>query len=142
MDTAADTVTQVVTVELIGADGSKAIEAELRYDRRDPYAVTSKFRIGGSQVTWTFGRDLLVHGLYAPTGEGDVHVRPSVDPDGHAVVLIELRSVGGEALVQAGARDLAAFVERMKAAAPPGTESQHMDIDATIAAVLVPNPDD
>ncbi len=53
-------VTQPVALELIDATGtSTPIEAELYYDPRDPYAVTTVFMTGHSQVRWTFGRDLL-----------------------------------------------------------------------------------
>ena len=112
------------------------IDAELHYDPRDPYAVTTVFMTGASQVRWTFGRDLLTEGLYEPSGDGDVHVWPCLDSDGRAVVIIELCSPDGEALVQAKTGDLSSFVERMSAAVQPGRESDHIDMDATINAIL------
>ena len=131
------TVTQPMKLELVDATGgSTPIEAELRYDRTDPYAVTTVFMTGPSQVHWTFGRDLLVRGLYEPSGDGDVHVWPCLDADGHAVVIIELCSPDGEALVQAKTGELAAFVARTSQAVQPGSESEHIDIDAAISAIL------
>ena len=62
------------------------------------------------EVRWTFGRDLLIGGLYEPTGDGDVHVWPCLDTDAHSVVMIELCSPDGEALVQARTSDITAFV--------------------------------
>ena len=60
-------VTQPVTLELIDPTGAATpIEAELQYDPRDPYAVTTLFMTGANQVRWTFGRDLLCEGLYEP----------------------------------------------------------------------------
>jgi hypothetical protein len=130
-------VTQPVTLELIDATGaSTPIEAELHYNPTDPYAVTTVFMTGHSQVRWTFGRDLLTEGLYEPSGDGDVHVWPCLDADGHAVVIIELCSPDGEALVQAKTGDLRAFVDRMSKAVQPGSESEHIDVDATIHAIL------
>jgi hypothetical protein len=137
MNTAPMLVSQSVTLELIDSTGgSTPIESELRYDPSDPYAVTTVFMTGRSQVRWTFGRDLLAAGLYEPSGDGDVHVWPCLDADGHAVVIIELCSPDGEALVQARTGDLSAFVERMSKAVAPGVESEHLDVDATIAAIL------
>jgi hypothetical protein len=137
MDTAPVAVTQAVTLELIDPTGAiTPIEAELQYDPADPYAVTTVFMTGSSQVRWTFGRDLLIEGLYEPSGDGDVHVWPCLDSDGHAVVIIELCSPDGEALVQARTGDLSDFVERMWAAVKPGNESSLVDVDAAIAAIL------
>jgi hypothetical protein len=131
------TVTAPVQLELIDASGAATpIEAELRYDATDPYAVTTVFRTGHSEVRWTFGRDLLTQGLYEPAGDGDVHVWPCLDNQGHAVVIIELCSPDGEALVQARTGDLRSFVDRMSKAVPPGGESELLDVDAAIAAIL------
>jgi Streptomyces sporulation and cell division protein, SsgA len=131
------TVTAPVQLELIDASGAATpIEAELRYDATDPYAVTTVFRTGHSEVRWTFGRDLLAQGLYEPAGDGDVHVWPCLDNQGHAVVIIELCSPDGEALVQARTGDLRSFVDRMSKAVPLGGESELLDVDAAIAAIL------
>jgi hypothetical protein len=137
MNTAPLVVSQALTLELIDASGaSTPIEAELQYDPRDPYAVTTVFMTARSQVRWTFGRELLAAGLYEPSGDGDVHVWPCLDADGNAVVIIELCSPDGEALVQARTGDLSTFVERISKAVVPGTESEYLDLDATIAAIL------
>jgi hypothetical protein len=137
MNTAPATVTQPVRLELIDPSGAATpIEAELRYDAADPFAVTTVFMTGHSEVRWTFGRDLLSEGLYEPTGDGDVHVWPCLDSNGHAVVIIELCSPDGEALVQARTGDLRAFVDRMNKAVKPGSESDLMDVDAAIASIF------
>jgi hypothetical protein len=128
-------VTSTLTLELIDANGvSTPLETELSYDPSDPYAVTAAFLTVAGRVEWTFGRDLLIGGLYEPTGDGDVHVWPCLDGDARSVVIIELCSPDGEALVQARAADMNAFVERMTTAVAPGAES--IDVDATIAAIL------
>ncbi|GAB2757219.1 SsgA family sporulation/cell division regulator [Nocardioides pakistanensis] len=137
MNTAPVIVSQSVTLELIDSTGTATpIEAELQYDPRDPYAVTTVFITGRSQVRWTFGRDLLASGLYEPSGDGDVHVWPCLDADGHAVVIIELCSPDGEALIQARTGDLSVFVDRMTKAVAPGSESEYLDLDAAINAIL------
>ncbi|HET6562809.1 MAG TPA: SsgA family sporulation/cell division regulator [Marmoricola sp.] len=133
----AATVTQTVTLELIDATGAASpLETEFSYDPRDPFAVTATFLTVAGQVRWTFGRDLLIGGLYEPTGDGDVHVWPCLDNEAHSVIIIELCSPDGEALVQARSADLTAFVERMTAAVAPGAESAQLDVDGAIAAIF------
>ena len=51
-------------------------------------------------------------------------------------MIVELCSPDGEALVQAKTGDLSAFVERMTKAVQPGTESDYLDLDAAITAIL------
>jgi hypothetical protein len=133
MNTAPLAVSQSVTLELIDAAGTATpIEAELQYDPRDPYAVTTVFMTGRSQVRWTFGRELLAAGLYEPAGDGDVHVWPCLDAEGHAVVIVELCSPDGEALIQARTGDLSSFVDRINKVVAPGMESAHLDVDRLI----------
>jgi hypothetical protein len=135
--TATTTVSQLVTLELIDATGAGTpLETELSYNPADPFAVTATFMTVAGQVRWTFGRDLLIGGLYEPTGDGDVHVWPCLDNDAHSVVMIELCSPDGEALVQARTSEITAFVERMTAAVTPGAEAAHLDIDSAIAAIF------
>jgi hypothetical protein len=137
MNTAPAALTQPMTLELIDPTGAVTpIDAELHYDPRDPYAVTTVFMTGAGQVRWTFGRDLLVEGVYEPVGDGDVHVWPCLDSDGHAVVIIELCSPDGEALVQPRAGDLSRFVDRMSQAVEIGNESAHLNVDAAIEKIL------
>ena len=130
-------VTQVATLELIDATGSATpLQTELSYNPRDPFAVSATFLTVGGEVRWTFGRDLLIGGLQEPTGDGDVHVWPCTDNDARPVVIIELCSPDGEALVQARRNDVATFVARMTTAVPVGAESGHLDVDAAIAAIF------
>jgi hypothetical protein len=131
------TVRQTVTLELIDATGAASpLETEFSYDPSDPFAVTATFLTVAGQVRWTFGRDLLIGGLHEPTGDGDVHVWPCLDNEAHSVVIIELCSPDGEALVQARSADMTSFVERMTAAVAPGAEAAQLDIDSAIAAIF------
>lgn len=135
--TAKGSVTQSLHLELIDATGAATpMQADLRYDARDPYAVTAVFLTAAGNVRWTFGRDLLISGIYEPTGDGDVHIWPCLDANGDSVVIIELCSPDGEALVQARTSELATFVTRITRLVAPGTESDLMDLDATIEAIL------
>jgi hypothetical protein len=130
-------VTQVVTLELIDAAGAATpLQTKLSYDARDPFAVSATFLTVGGDVRWTFGRDLLIGGLVEPTGDGDVHVWPCTDNDAHPVVIIELCSPDGEALVQARTPDVTAFVKRITELVPVGAEGGLIDVDSTIAAIF------
>ena len=133
----AGAVTRVVTLELIDSSGaSTPLETELSYNPRDPFAMTATFLTVAGNVRWTFGRDLLIGGLYEPTGDGDVHVWPCLDNQAHSVVIIELCSPDGEALVQARTVDITAFVEQMTTAVPLGEETSYLDVDAAISAIF------
>ena len=71
----------------LSADGHR-IRTRLSYDASAPLEVRAAFETGASQVTWTFGRDLLLSGVYSPTGEGDVRVWPSLSGSGSATVVL------------------------------------------------------
>jgi len=137
MDTAARTVTESTIMELLDESGfSLPLETELQYDASDPYAAVVVFNTERGRITWSFGRDLLIGGLHEPTGDGDVHVWPTVDSAHRQVVMIELTAVDGCALVQAPVEDVRRFTERITALVAPGTESDHLNLDAEINALL------
>ena len=130
-------VSQVLLFELIDPSGAVApLETELSYDPADPLAVSATFLTVAGRVRWTFGRDLLIEGLAEPVGDGDVHVWPCVDNDGNSVVIIELCSPDGEALVQGRTADVTGFVERMTQSVAHGAESGLVDVDSAIAAIF------
>ena len=69
MEMAPVAVTQCVTLELIDATGaSTPLEAELQYDPSDPYAVTTVFMTGRSQVRWTSDVTSSPRGCTSPPG--------------------------------------------------------------------------
>ena len=137
MTTTPESVVRLVTLELISStEGPSPIDAELRYDSKDPYAVTLVLRTGPTPVTWIFGRELLSTGLDEQTGDGDVGVWPCVDVFGRRAVMIEFSSPDGRALLQASVSAVARFVESAHRAVAPGSESDHVDIGATITAIL------
>ena len=130
-------VSQSLMLELVDPSGAVApLETELSYDPADPLAVSATFSTVAGRVRWTFGRELLIEGLVEPVGDGDVHVWPCMDNDGNSVVIIELCSPDGEALVQGRTADITAFVERMTRSVAPGAEAALLDVDAAIAAIF------
>jgi hypothetical protein len=128
-------VAQRITVDLIDTGGTATpLETEFVYDAKDPFAVSATFMTVAGQVRWTFSRDLLIDGLQEPTGDGDVHVWPCEDNAGRPVVIIELCSPDGEALVQARTSEITSFVTRMNRVVAPGAE--RLDVDSAIAAIF------
>lgn len=125
--------------ELIGPDAPVPVQVDLTYQSRDPFAVQASFRTGGgSAVDWVFARDLLHDGLIAPSGTGDVRVRPmTLDP--HRVQL-ELSSPSGHAVFTTCARTLGDFLHRTYDAVPPGREYSWLDFDLALSELLHNDP--
>ena len=104
----------------------RPVPAELEYDTRDPYAVAVVLHAGANAVRWLFGRDLLADGLLARCGDGDVRIGPAGDP---ALVVVELTSPDGAAVLEAPAKEVAAFLDRTYDVVPAGSESDWFDFD-------------
>jgi Streptomyces sporulation and cell division protein, SsgA len=114
---------------------SVPLPVTMRYCAADPYAVQASFAGEGVAVEWVFARDLLLDGLRRPCGDGDVRVWPSRSGTGDQV-LIALSSPDGHAVLEADGGDLRAFLDRTVALVSPGRESEHLDLDAEIGALL------
>jgi hypothetical protein len=130
-------VSRNLTLELIDAAGEACqLEGELEYDTADPFAIVAVFRAGIAPIRWVFARELLAKGLFAPAGDGDVHVWPCLDSQGQAVVIIELTSPDGEALLQAASREVNEFLQHTFELVPQGTEAMKLDLDETVRRLL------
>ncbi|MFB8249071.1 SsgA family sporulation/cell division regulator [Streptomyces sp. NPDC055952] len=113
-----------------------AVPARLGYLTGDPYAVHVTFHVDCEHpVHWTFARDLLVEGVFRPCGQGDVRVWPT-KTDGRDVVLMALTSPDGDALLEAPAGQVSAWLERTLRVVPPGTESDQLGLDDELAELL------
>lgn len=134
-------VTERVDLDFVDEDGhSAALESEMVYDQRDPFAMSMVFKTL-PPVTWTFARDLLMAGMYEPSGDGDVHIWPCLSNDGEAIVIFEFSSPDGQVLVQASLRQCTAFIARIQECVPLGEEGQYLNLDATISQLLGDAPD-
>lgn len=106
------------------------------YTAREPYLVKLAFRTEHARwIDWVFARDLLVEGLERPTGLGDVRVRPDLAIE-HELMVIELESPDGFAIVEMRREDMARFVETTCQMVPLGAEGDLLDIDGFIAQVI------
>ncbi|MBK3629347.1 SsgA family sporulation/cell division regulator [Streptomyces asoensis] len=127
---------------ILSPERSVPVPARLGYRSDDPFAVHVAFHINSEHpVDWTFARELLVEGVFRPCGHGDVRVWPT-KVEGRSVVLMALSSPDGDALLEAPAAQLSAWLERTLRVVPPGTEAGQLGIDDGLAELLAPAPVD
>jgi len=126
-----------VTLRLVVPRADVLLDATLRYDRDDPYAVHLSFPTapGRRAVEWVFARSLVADGLGMPAGDGDVRIWPSPE-DMEGQVYVELCSPSGRALFAVPRPVLADFVGRSHALVPPGAEGAFLDLDAELDLLL------
>ena len=80
-----------------------SVDADFQFTSRDPFAVRVIFSVASAPVVeWVFARELLVDGLVAPAGTGDVQVFPT-----RAGIVFELTSPSGRARLVADPEVLA-----------------------------------
>jgi hypothetical protein len=121
---------------ILSPERSVCVPALLSYHSDDPYAVHVAFHINSEHpVHWTFSRELLVEGVFRPCGHGDVRVWPT-KVEGRSVVLMALSSPDGDALLQAPAAQVSAWLERTLRVVPPGTEGGQLGIDDALDQLL------
>ncbi|KUO02091.1 SsgA family sporulation/cell division regulator [Streptomyces caeruleatus] len=121
---------------VLSPERSIPVPALLSYHRDDPYAVHVAFHTNSDHpVHWTFSRDLLVEGVFRPSGHGDVRVWPS-KVDGRSLVLMGLSSPDGDALLEAPAAQVSAWLERTLRLVPPGAEGEQLGIDDALDQLL------
>jgi len=109
--------------------GTTAIQGAL-YQARPELGQHGVLHAGPSAVRWLFGRDLLSDGLLARCGDGDVRIGPAGDP---ALVVVELTSPDGAAVLEAPAKEIAAFLDRTYDVIPAGGETGWFDFDEEMA---------
>ncbi|MBB5117772.1 hypothetical protein FHS36_001178 [Streptomyces eurocidicus] len=121
---------------VLSPDRSIPVPARLSYRSADPYAVHISFHVtSDSPVNWTFARELLVEGVFRPSGHGDVRVWPT-HTDGRSLVCMALSSPDGEALLEAPASPVAAWLERTLRAVAPGSEPERLALDEALRELL------
>ncbi|MFD9037938.1 SsgA family sporulation/cell division regulator [Streptomyces bottropensis] len=121
---------------VLSPERSIPVPAKLVFRSDDPYAVHIAFHINSDRpVNWTFARELLVEGVFRPCGHGDVRVWPT-KVSGRSVVLMALSSPDGDALLEAPAAAVSAWLERTLRVVPPGAEFAMLRIDDGLAELL------
>jgi hypothetical protein len=109
----------VTVVEFVRPDGSmEPMNVDLQYRSDDPHAVTMRFQARDQESIWLVGRELLADGLLAPTGLGDVRLRP----EGGDVLVLDLFTEDSHAVFHLSAEELDRFLQSTYAAVPAGHE--------------------
>ncbi|NLU66556.1 SsgA family sporulation/cell division regulator [Streptomyces sp. HNM0574] len=127
---------------VLSPERSIPVPARLTYRPEDPYAVHIAFHVGSeAPVHWTFARELLVEGVFRPCGQGDVRVWPTKSGS-RSIICVALSSPDGDALLEAPAGAVSAWLERTLRIVAPGTEHERLGIDEALGKLLTPTPSD
>ena len=133
------TITTPLSLVVSTGTGEAELDAELRYDPADPFAVSLAIGVEcGEPVVWTFARDLLSAGVTAPSGEGDITVEPDLTDalgDSERGLRITL-ATDCLATMATPAAPVLEFLVESYAIVPTGSELDRVDLDAEIAALL------
>ncbi|MCO7218701.1 SsgA family sporulation/cell division regulator [Klenkia sp. PcliD-1-E] len=144
-------------LQLVGPTSWTEVPAVLEYDPGDPFAVRIRFGARPSRpavderrarhpaatgrragedggVEWMVARDLLRAGLSHPAGEGDVRLWPA--RTAADVLFLELRAPSGHALFELSRAVLAGFVADTERLVPTGRETEVLDVDDGLLALL------
>ena len=120
---------------VVPGDEPLPVDATLEYDVADPFAVHLLIAAGDGMVRWSFSRELLIEGVKAPAGEGDVRIIP-VGGRAERRVRIVLSSPDGAATLEAPLREMVEFLTATYTAVPSGSEGDLLDMDALVAQLL------
>ncbi|WP_329274739.1 SsgA family sporulation/cell division regulator [Streptomyces sp. NBC_00691] len=124
--------TQPVAMELLTPDASVPIETTVGYTSRDPHALSIVFHLlGEAPVVWRVDREMVLSGSRAPTGAGEVRLRPASDGS----LLLRLGPAGHCATVRCDKERLARLVRDTFALVPQGTEERHIDWQPLLASL-------
>ncbi|MFJ6851839.1 SsgA family sporulation/cell division regulator [Streptomyces sp. NPDC091271] len=108
----------------------------LRHQPDDPLAVRLDFAPWGgareSTATWVFARSLLIEGVTAPVGGGDVRVRPG----GAQETEVELRSARGHCVVRFRTAALRSFFARTEPWPLQVAAQVESDLDRLLDGIL------
>lgn len=122
---APESVTAVLMLRMAAADeqGTAIVPTLFRFDPGASLEVRLVFHCDTPEpIEWVFSRSLLAAGLRGPAGRGDVRLRPHLCPDHGPVLRLMLASPHGEAVLEAPAPGVAAWLDRTCALVPPGSE--------------------
>lgn len=108
----------------------------LSYDATDPYAVTLEVSHCDTWPRWVLDRSLLIYGPARGAGEGDVHIRPASERPGQRVAIVV--RTGADTWLELTLRraEIDAAVDRFDAIVPNGGESDLIDWDTELSALL------
>ena len=132
------TITTPLSLTVSTGTGEAELDAELRYDPADPFAVSLAIGVDcGEPVVWTFARELLSAGVNSPAGEGDITVEPDVTEGfGSERQLRITLATDCMATMLASTDRVVEFLVETYSVVATGAELDRVDFDAEIAALL------
>jgi hypothetical protein len=132
-DTRIDRVSQDMFAVLHGQEAPLLTRWSYRAD--DPFAVMMSIsRPTGRWIDWLLSRDLLIAGLAAPSGIGDVRVAPFTDEE-FDVIEVRIGDDEGFASLEFDRDLIERFLEASFEIVPVGAESGVIDVEAEIAKI-------
>jgi len=127
-----------LTMRMITEMATTKVPTRLRYAATDPFAVTLVFDSDAAgPIEWIFARELLVVGVTAACGDGDVRIWPA---EAGNQIFIQLSSPSGRALFAAGIEPVGAFLKQTVGLVPFGTEHAQLDLDLALQLLFDPDP--
>ncbi|MFF4169357.1 SsgA family sporulation/cell division regulator [Streptomyces sp. NPDC001744] len=97
--------------------------ATVHYRSRSPFVVELALHTPSGEVVWRLDRDMLLAGTEAPTGLGEVHIRPAP----YEQVVLRLGDPSHAALISLDRHHVLRWVTTSHSMVPVGTESSHID---------------
>lgn len=126
-----------LVAEHMTASGPTEVLVGWTWTPADPFSVELRFMTGrtdAKDVRWLVARDLLIDGLEASVGIGDVRVRPENDQPGLVVELVDAN--GKTAEFWFDQTQVLLFLSLTLARCPQGDELSWVDLDQEIADLL------
>jgi hypothetical protein len=131
------TVTTPLALAVSTETGEAELDAELRYDPSDPFAVSLAIGVScGDPVVWTLARVLLAAGISPPAGAITIEPDPLAAMDGAERLLRITLATDCLATLLAPVHRVMEFLVETYAVVPTGSELDRVDLDAEIAALL------
>jgi sporulation and cell division protein SsgA len=132
-DTRVDSVQQDMFAVLHGQETPLLTRWSYRAD--DPFAVMMSIaRPSGRWIDWLMARDLIVAGLDAPAGIGDVQLTPFTDGE-FDVLEVKIGDDEGFASLEFDRSLIERFLSATCDIVPVGTESTVIDVEAEIEKI-------
>ena len=133
------TITTPLPLFVTTGAGEAELNAELRYDPADPFAVS--LAIGtecGDPVVWVFARDLLSAGVGSPQGEGDITIEPDFASDLDSDERQTRITLATDCLATmlTPTNSVVEFLVETFTVVPTGSELDRIDWDAEISSLL------
>ncbi|MFF2412809.1 SsgA family sporulation/cell division regulator [Streptomyces sp. NPDC058092] len=130
-------VDHMLDMELVSPLGARLpVPAHLLYRSQDPLVVEFLFHdLVRGPVLWVISRELLARGMLAPSGEGDVRVRPT-GTGPNALLHLLLTSPGGSAHLIAPLPALKHWLLRTYQLVPAAQEAEALDLDGHLDRFL------